>query len=94
MKNLYQTVAVAGANLAALTLNTGDATVLRPHFSGGPESQRVQTMTDQQLRQIEAAHLEVCASCKWGHAAFDPVQVESEALSSEVQALHRQLAEA
>ena len=44
------------------------------------------------MRTLEASHLEVYAGCKWGHAAFDPIQVESEELSTEVRSLYEQMA--
>ena len=87
-------MALSGANLLALSLNTGDATVLKPHFSNAPESNPVQAMSDGEMRAIEASHLEVYAACKWGHAAFDPIRVESEALSPEVSSLYAQMTEA
>ena len=88
MKSIYKTLAVSGANLLALTVNAGDGTLLKPHFSDSSESNQVQQMSSAQMRQAEASHLEVFAGCKWGHAAFDPVQVASEEVPSEIQALH------
>ena len=91
MKKIYQTLALSGANLLALSPNTGDAAVLKPHFSNPAESNPVQAMSDAEMRALEASHLEVYAACKWGHAAFDPIRVETEALSPEVSSLYAQM---
>ena len=91
MKPLYQTVALSGVNLLALSTNTADPTALSPTFSDSTSSQQVQAMNEKDMRDREASHLEVYAGCKWGHAAFDPVQVASEVPSSEVLSLHAQI---
>lgn len=69
-----------------------------PVISGGTtadvESNKSQSLTDGQLRALEASHLQVYRGCKWGHAAFEPVRVENEVLSAEVLSLHQQMGRA
>ncbi len=91
MKNGFQTIVIGGANLIALGLATGDATVLKAHFSDSKTTNKVQAMSDVQMRSIEASHLEVYAGCKWGHAAFDPVRVDAEVLSPGIRSIYDQM---
>ena len=90
MTKLTQKIALGGVNLLALGISAGDATVLAPRVSNSDASQ-TQAMDQGQLRAIEAAHLEIFAACKWGHAAFDPIKVDSEVLSPEVQSIYNQM---
>lgn len=92
MNQVYKAMVFAGANLLALGANASDTTLLKPIFSGSTESGQNQAMSNAQMRATEAAHLEVYAGCKWGHAAFDPVKVESEELSPAVQSIYSELA--
>ena len=64
MNSVYRTMAFAGANLLALGVNASDTTLLKPVFSGSPESNQKQAMSDMQMRELEATHLEVYAGCK------------------------------
>ena len=91
MKNVSYAVAIAGANLLALGMSDGDATKLKPYFGSAPESSQTQNMSSAQMRIVEASHLEVYAACKWGHAAFDPVKVESEPLSIQVRSIYESM---
>lgn len=91
MKNLYKTVAFAGANLFALEANASPITQTQSIQLPEPDATKVQFMTDGQLRTIESSHLKVYNGCKWGHAAFDPIKVDSEEISAEVLLLHKQM---
>lgn len=80
-------VALAAANLLTLAANAAEASY--PIRRVDAEASPAQSMTEAQRRMAEAAHLKVPTGCKWGHAAFDPVQVGAEPLSPEALALHR-----
>jgi len=91
MKNIHKTLAITGVNLIALGTGTADATTLQVITSASGNPGHVAQMSEGQLRAIEASHLEIFPTCKWGHAAFDPVQVASETLAPEVQSLYQQM---
>jgi hypothetical protein len=91
MKNTLQTIVIGGANLLALSVMPSDATLLQPQFSESNSAKPQQTMSDFQMRSIEASHLEVYAGCKWGKAAFDPVRVASEVMPETVKSLYQQM---
>jgi hypothetical protein len=84
---------VGGLQLVGLGASPADSSLLEarlaPVREGTPSTQAVDAST---LRAAEASHLEVYAGCKWGHAAFDPVEVTAEPLSADILALHAQLA--
>lgn len=95
MKNKLQVAMVGGVNLLALGVMPGDASLLQPLFSDSAHTQsQTQIMSDAQMRNIEASHLEVYAGCKWGKAAFDPVQVASEVMPDSVKSLFENMAQA
>ncbi|MFL5813385.1 MAG: hypothetical protein ACJ763_07380 [Bdellovibrionia bacterium] len=94
MKNTLQAVVVGGANLLALGVMPSDPTLLQPVFSDPNSTSRTQVMSDAQMRNIEASHLEVYAGCKWGKAAFDPVQVASEIMPESVKSLYKDMIQA
>jgi hypothetical protein len=94
MKNTLQVVVVGGANLLALGVMPGDASLLQPLFSKENPASHTQVMNDAQMRNIEASHLEVYAACKWGKAAFDPVRVASEVMPDSVKALYEDMIQA
>jgi hypothetical protein len=77
MKTNYQAIAIAGLNLLAI---------------GVPNQAVVHSVSATQMRMAEASHLEISNMCKWGHAAFDPVKVDSEVLSERVKTLYTQMA--
>ena len=91
MKNINQNLILGGINLLALGVSASDATVLQAYTPLSSNSHQNQSMTNEQMRNLEASHLEVFAACKWGHAAFDPVMVKSETLSEEVLSLYSQM---
>lgn len=90
-----KTLALGGAQLLALGVTPGNASELQPYFAdvlSTRDASAVQQMDESQMRNLEASHLEVYAGCKWGKAAFDPVEVIAESSSSEVQAIFAGLA--
>lgn len=91
MKNLYQTIAFTGANLLALGANLNPLVQPVSALVEDGGTNKVQALTEGQLLALEAAHLKVNNACKWGHASFDPIRVESEEISEEVLSLHRQM---
>ena len=91
MKNVSYAVAIAGVNLLALGMSNGDATTLKPYFGSALEPTQTQSMSSAQMRIVEASHLEVYAACKWGHAAFDPVKIDSEPLSIQVRSIYENM---
>ncbi len=40
---------------------------------------------------VEEGFLKVPGSCKWGHATFDPVMTQSEALSAQAQSIYAEM---
>jgi hypothetical protein len=91
MNTTYKTLALGGAQLLALGVMPGDATLLQPQYAENHNPNAVHQMDEAQLRSVEASHLEVYAGCKWGKAAFDPVQVAAEPVSIDVHAIFAQM---
>ena len=92
MKSISKKLAIGSVNLLALGISAQDASLLAPQTASVKGSSQTQSMNSGELRAIEAAHLEVYAGCKWGHAAFDPIKVDGEQLSTEVQSIYNQMA--
>lgn len=88
MNHLHKKFVLGGLNLLAIGAASNDATLLQPHYESESNPNQVQKMSASDMRKQEASHLEVYAGCKWGHAAFDPIQVDSEVISHEIQSLY------
>ena len=86
MNKATKTIALTGVNLLALSMAKAQA--MGPTAVALNHSGNASQIDEASVRAIEASHLAIFAPCKWGHAAFDPVKVDAEAISADVEALH------